>query len=121
MNALHQDTGPGGRLGEQEASRVVEGNPDHAKVVSHTKYDGGHTRTEENECIIKMNMQHQENQPGGHSSKQVEPGVVKGDLKRRNDGIGVAHDGNRCREDGAMSSAHRESKQLKTRLLAEQQ
>ena len=52
-----------------------------------------------------MNAQCQANQPGGHLSEGAESGVIKGDRKRQNNGIGIVYDGNRCSEDGTTSSA----------------
>ena len=69
------------------------------------EHDRVRTRTDGNERIVKMNVQHQVNQPGGHLSEGAESGVVKGDWEHRNDGIGVVYDGNRFSEDGTTSSA----------------
>ena len=118
-NAQRQDNWLGGHLGDREESEGAEDGLVRASVVDSAGHDGIGPTSEGNQRFVEINAQCRENRPGGHSGEQVESGVIKADRKRRNDGIGVVYDGNRRREDGAASSARRESKRLKTKLLAE--
>ena len=110
--------GSGGDGGDQVKSRGTEVDWGRRNVGKGAEHDRVRTRTDGNERVVETNAQRRVNRPGGHSSEGTESGVVKGDRKRRNDGIGVVCDGNRCSEDGATSSARRESKRLKTKMLA---
>ena len=113
----HRD--PGERLDLQMESRGVEVDQDRRKVVDSAGHDGIRPRSKGNERVVETNALCRDNRPGGHSGERVESGEVGGKRERQCDGNGVGYDGRRCRKDGATSSARRESKRLKTRLLAE--
>ena len=59
-----RDRAPGGHRGEQEASNVVKGDPDRAKVVHSAGYDGTHPRSGRSERIVETNAQCRNNRPG---------------------------------------------------------
>ena len=67
MNALRHGMGPGGHKGEGVELRGLADDWDHQKVIKGGKYNGEHTRTEENERVIKMNTLCRVGGPGGHS------------------------------------------------------
>jgi hypothetical protein len=120
MDAPDRDRSPGGHRGEQESLRGVEGVQDRGTVIERAGYDWIRTRIVENERVGDTSALRRETRPGGHPGEQVGSAGVQDNRERRDDGIGVGYDGNRCRMDGATSSARRESKRLETRMLAEQ-
>ena len=111
--------GPGGHRDLQEAPRVIEGDPDRAKVVDSTGHDGISPWSSENAHGDEMNVPCRDNRPGGHIGKQGGPGDVEGDPERHSDGDGVETDGRRYQMDGAMSRPRHDSKQVETDPLAE--
>jgi hypothetical protein len=120
MDAPDRDRSPGGHRGEQESLRGVEGVQGRGTVIERAGYDWIRTRSKDNECVVETNALRRDTRPGGHPGEQVGSADIQDNRERRDDGIGVGYDGNGCRMDGATSSARRESKRLKTRLLAEQ-
>jgi hypothetical protein len=119
-NAPGRATGPGGHLEWPGESRGAEVDLEHRKVTERAGYDWIRTRIVENERVGDTSALRRDTRPGGHPGEQVGSAGVQDNRERRDDGIGVGYDGNRCRMDGATSSTRRESKRLETRMLAEQ-
>ncbi|KAI6159318.1 hypothetical protein EDD17DRAFT_1511439 [Pisolithus thermaeus] len=71
-------------------------------------------------CSVNMNMSSRTRGLGGQDKVSKRLGVVKGEWKCQNDGKQVKTDGQKCQEDGGMSSTCCGSKQAKTKLLAEE-
>ena len=114
-----RDRWPGGQLGKEETSEVVEGDPDRTKVVGGAVYDGKRPEIVKNERDVDTNALRRGNGPGGHLVEEVEPGDVDGEWERQSDGDGDEMDGIRQGMDDATSGASGESRRLDTRPLAE--
>ena len=117
-NASNPDGGPGGDMGTQETSEVVEGDPDREKVVDQAGDDGICPSSDGNERRVETSSPCRDRRPEGHMVEPKASKGVEGDWRRRIDGEGVGYDRRRGGKDGATSSASHDSKQVGTRLLA---
>ena len=117
-NAPCRRNGPGGHLGEPEASRGVEGVRNCGKVVDGAEHNGIRPSSRGNEREVVPNPPCRDRRPRGHSGEQESSRVVEGDWRRRTDVEGVAYDWERREMDGATSGARRDSKRAETDPLA---
>jgi len=118
MNMLHRDMGPGGHQGEEVELGSVEVNSGGLKVIEHAEYNGVHTMSDGNARAIETDVLHPEKDPGGPEGEQDELGSVGSDWERQNNGEVDGYNGNGDQRNGTASSAHYDSKRVRTRLLA---
>jgi hypothetical protein len=118
-NSLCRDRWPGGRLGERDGSRVVDGVRDHRKGVDGAEHDGIRPRGVRDERDVETNAPSREMPPGDPEGDQIEPGDVESGRERQSVGDGDQAGGSRGWMDGATSGARRDSKRVETTPLAE--
>ena len=99
-------------------TRGVERDWDPKTLVEDADYDGIHPRSDENERVVETNVLRRVGGPGGPEGDQEAMGDVEDDWDRQDDAEGVGCDGNGGRKGGATSAAHRNSKRVKTDVLA---
>ena len=116
-SASDRDTGPGGHRGEEESSRVVEGESDRESVVDRAEYDRIRPIGDRDERGGDTNLPGRDRGPGCWLGEQDESGGVADDRERQSDGDSVGNDGRRGRMDGAASGARRDSKRVETKTL----
>ena len=107
-----------GHIDDQEALRDIEGIRDHGTVVDGTEHNGIPPSSNGSECEVETHIPCQEVEPGGHIGELKALRDVESDWDHQSDGEGNQIDGRQCRKDGAMSSAHRNSKRVERRPLA---
>ena len=117
-NAPCRRNGPGGHLGEPEASRGVEGVRHCGKVVDGAEHNGIRPSSRGNEHKLETNAPCRAVEPGDHIGDREASREVKGNWSRESDGDGVGYHGRRDGKDGATSGARRDSKRVETRPLA---
>ncbi|KAF8124095.1 hypothetical protein EV363DRAFT_1178587 [Boletus edulis] len=120
-NAPNQDTRPGGHMGPQEVTRVVEGDSGRGNVVEGGAHNGIDPRSHGNERVIETRALRRGRRPGGLIEVQEARRDIERELKRGIDADGVQMDGNGDGTGAATSAAHRDSKRVETDALAEYQ
>ena len=106
-------------MGKQEESKIVEGDPDRAKVVEDAEYDGIGPSNVRNERVVDTNALRRDRRPGGHMGELARSKGVESDWRRRKDGEGVGYARRRGGNDGTTSGTHGDSKRVDPRPLAE--
>ena len=91
------------KLGE---SKVVEGDPDHAKAVEDTERDCIGPSSIQNERIVNMNTLCQGISPKGLRGKKGKAEGVVTNWKCESNRKGIQRHGEWCGEDSATSCAH---------------
>ena len=109
-SASDRDTSSGGHKGDEESSRVVEGESDRESVVDHAGCDGIRPRSRKNERRAETDALCRVQEPGGHLDKRAESGDVGNDQTSQTDGDGVQGAGKRSGKDGATSGTCHNSK-----------
>ena len=97
-------------MGDRERSEVVEVDPDHAKVVEGSVYDGKRPESVRDERYVDANALRRVRGPGGHLVEEVGPGDIEDDRERQSDGDGDEMDGRTSQMDDATSGARCDSK-----------
>ena len=109
------------RRSNQRTGRVwsCEGWLEMQKAVNGSGYDGEHTRSQEDECVIETNVHHRDTGPGGQLGKWGRLGDVEDDWKRWSDAECNKTSGGRCGKDAATSGAHHDLNQVGMTSLAD--
>ena len=118
-NAPCQRNGPGGHLGEPEASRGVKGIWDRETVVDGAEHNGICPSSRRNKRVVETNVSCRDKGPRGHMGELEKSRSVGGDWDRQTDVEDIGYDQERREMDGTTSGTRRDSKRVETDPLAE--